>query len=114
MSACALADAPPIIRSQGTNPLAEPDRLMSKAETLAILGVTYPTLWKMVRDRKFPAGRYIGTKVMWRSSEVEGYIESLPRQAAKGDAGGYSDAAVAGRSTPRSPGRRGKSAAAAT
>ena len=77
-------EAPPFVRSQGTEPPAEPDRLVSKEEVLQILGVTYPTVWRFVHEGKFPPGRYVGTRVFWRMSEVNAFIESLPRQAARG------------------------------
>lgn len=50
-----------------------------------MLGITYPTLWSMVRDGRFPAGRYIGTRLFWRLSEVNAFIEALPRQARRGE-----------------------------
>jgi predicted DNA-binding transcriptional regulator AlpA len=29
-------------------------RLMTKAEVLAVMNVSYPTIWAWMRDRKFP------------------------------------------------------------
>ena len=41
---------------------SEPSRLLSRAEVLEIVGVTYPTLWAWVRDGHFPAARVLGFK----------------------------------------------------
>ena len=60
-------------------------RLLSKQEVLAIVGVTYPTLWKMMRDHRFPRSRIVGQKSKWRSDEVEEWLSALPVRALKGD-----------------------------
>ncbi len=72
----AEADVDPVPRADA----GDPDRLLSKAEVLLMTGVTYPTIWAMVRARKFPAGRYIGARVFWLKSEVDAFIDGLPRQ----------------------------------
>ena len=60
-------------------------RLLSKREVLAIVGVSYPTLWSMMRANTFPRSRKVGSKSMWVSTEIEAWMASLPRCRLKGD-----------------------------
>jgi prophage regulatory protein len=62
-------------------------RLLSRAEVLDRVGVSYPTLWAWMRDGKFPRSRQRGTShVAWLESEVEEWIQGLPVRQLKGDA----------------------------
>lgn len=62
-------------------------KLLRKSEVLDMLGVSYPTIWRWVRDGKFPAPREIGATdgkdgtVRWVQSEVEAWIKGLPQRA---------------------------------
>jgi len=60
-------------------------RLLSKREVLAIVGVSYPTLWSMMRAGTFPRSRVVGGKSMWVSTEIESWMAALPRCRLKGD-----------------------------
>jgi predicted DNA-binding transcriptional regulator AlpA len=60
-------------------------RLLSKREVLAIVGVSYPTLWSMMRANTFPRSRVVGGKSMWLSSEIEAWLAALPVRQLKGD-----------------------------
>jgi predicted DNA-binding transcriptional regulator AlpA len=60
-------------------------RLMSKKEVLAIVGVTYPTLWMWMRAGSFPRSRIVVGKSKWLSSEVEHWLATLPMRRLKGD-----------------------------
>jgi predicted DNA-binding transcriptional regulator AlpA len=60
-------------------------RLLSKREVLAIVGVSYPTLWSMMRAGTFPRSRVVGGKSMWLSSEIEAWLAALPVRQLKGD-----------------------------
>jgi predicted DNA-binding transcriptional regulator AlpA len=65
-----------------------PPRLLSKAEVLALVPVSYPCLWAMMRRGEFPRGRKLApgsNRVAWRESEVLKWIENLPPQKLKGD-----------------------------
>ena len=62
-----------------------PPRLMSKAEVLAITGVTFPTIWSWMRNGTFPRSRVVGGKSMWRSDEVDAWLGALPIRKLKGD-----------------------------
>jgi prophage regulatory protein len=57
-------------------------KLLRKSEVLEMVGVSYPTIWRWVRDGKFPAPREIGGKdvraVRWVQSEIEAWMEALP------------------------------------
>jgi predicted DNA-binding transcriptional regulator AlpA len=61
-------------------------RLLSKREVLAIVGVSYPTVWSWMRHGKFPRSRVVGGKSMWLSTEVEAWLAALPVRRLKGDA----------------------------
>jgi prophage regulatory protein len=62
-------------------------KLLRKAEVSEMVGLSYPTIWRWVRDGKFPAPRTIGAtndkdgEVRWLQSEVEAWVESLPMRA---------------------------------
>ena len=60
-------------------------RLLSKREVLGIVGVSYPTIWSMMRANTFPRSRVVGGKSMWLSTEVEAWMAALPRSRLKGD-----------------------------
>jgi predicted DNA-binding transcriptional regulator AlpA len=65
-------------------------RLLSRAEVLAVVNVSYPALWKWMRDGRFPRARIVGasgsTKRMWLSTEVAAWLANLPPSRFKGDA----------------------------
>jgi predicted DNA-binding transcriptional regulator AlpA len=61
-------------------------RLLSKREVLAIVGVSYPTLWSMMRAGTFPRSRVVGGKSMWLSTDIEAWLATLPVRKLKGDA----------------------------
>jgi prophage regulatory protein len=60
-------------------------RLISKPEVLDRVGVTFPTIWKWMREGKFPRSRQLGGKSCWIESEVEAWINALPVRRLKGD-----------------------------
>src|SRR5262245_52375273 len=69
-----------------------PPRLLARAEMLKRVALTYPTVWKMMIEGTFPRGRAIGNgRVAWLESEIEEWIENLPRQRLKGDEGNGGD-----------------------
>jgi predicted DNA-binding transcriptional regulator AlpA len=63
-------------------------RLLDKQAVLAITGVSFPTIWSWMRAKppKFPRSRVMQGKSVWRSDEVEAWIEALPVRVLKGDA----------------------------
>ena len=67
------------------------DRLLLKGEVVELVGLSYPTIWGMMKRNEFPRSVVIGrgqaAKVAWRSSEIQSWIESRPRQSFIGDPG---------------------------
>ena len=73
-------------RQQVHAPRAPPDtRLLSKPEVLAIVGVTFPSLWAWMRAGTFPRSRIVGGRSMWRSDEIDEWLAGLPIRPLKGD-----------------------------
>jgi predicted DNA-binding transcriptional regulator AlpA len=62
-----------------------PVHLIDKPTVLAITGVTFPTVWKWMRDGVFPRARIVGGKSMWVSTEVDQWLADLPTRPLKGD-----------------------------
>jgi predicted DNA-binding transcriptional regulator AlpA len=73
-------------RSASAPPARLGARLLSKREVLAIVGVSYPTLWSWMRQGKFPRSRVVGGKSMWLSTDIEAWLATLPVRKLKGDA----------------------------
>jgi predicted DNA-binding transcriptional regulator AlpA len=67
-------------------------RLLSKGEMLDKVGVTYPTIWKLMRAGAFPRPVVIGSspggKNAWFEHEVDAYLATLPRRRMQGHADG--------------------------
>ena len=61
-------------------------RLLTKAEVLAVVGVTYPSVWAWMRNGSFPRSRVVGGRSMWRSDEIDAWLAGLPVRRLKGDA----------------------------
>jgi predicted DNA-binding transcriptional regulator AlpA len=60
-------------------------RLLSKGEMLDKVGVTYPTIWKLMREGAFPRAVVVGGgKNFWLEHEIDEYIAKLPRRRLKG------------------------------
>jgi predicted DNA-binding transcriptional regulator AlpA len=60
-----------------------PARLLSKPEVLDRVALTFPTIWKLMRENKFPRGRIVGGKTCWIEAEVEAWIAALPEREYK-------------------------------
>jgi prophage regulatory protein len=74
----AAHDAPPINDS--------PERFMSKPEVCHAVDLSYPTIWKKMREGEFPRSRELGTaKVGWIRSEIDEWIRTRPVRRLKGD-----------------------------
>ena len=60
------------------------DRLLRLSEVLARCGLSRSSLYRMMRDGSFPEPLKVGVRaVRWRESEIEAWLEALPR--ASGD-----------------------------
>jgi predicted DNA-binding transcriptional regulator AlpA len=60
-------------------------RLMHRGEVLDAVGKSYPTIWKWMREGRFPRSVVIGGGVAWYEHEVHEWLASLGRQRLKGD-----------------------------
>jgi prophage regulatory protein len=60
-------------------------RLLSKAEVLERVGVTFPTVWKWQQEGKFPRSRELGGKVAWLEHEITEWILARPISRLKCD-----------------------------
>ncbi len=76
-------------------------RLLSRAEVLDKVGVTYPTIWKLMREGAFPRpvviGGLGGGKNAWFEHEVDECLAKMPRRKLKGFDDGVAYAPAAAR-----------------
>jgi predicted DNA-binding transcriptional regulator AlpA len=85
------SDVPLQERRRALIELARPppsQRLLSKSQVLALVPVSGPCLWAMMRRGEFPRSRRLGAgsnRVAWLESEVLAWIAALPVQRLKGD-----------------------------
>jgi predicted DNA-binding transcriptional regulator AlpA len=70
---------------RAANPPSPVSLLLSKAEVTSLVNRSYQHIWKQMRKGAFPRSRLVGTRPMWLRSEVEAWINNLPRVALKGD-----------------------------
>jgi predicted DNA-binding transcriptional regulator AlpA len=61
-------------------------RLLDRHAVCAVVGVTYPTLWTMMRQGKFPRSFIVGGKSKWKSDQVMAWLDALPMRRLRGDA----------------------------
>jgi predicted DNA-binding transcriptional regulator AlpA len=64
---------------------ATPPRLLTKAQVLALVPVTFPTIWAWMRAGKFPRAKIIGTRSVWVEAEIYAWIAARPQRPLKGD-----------------------------
>ena len=56
--------------------------LLSKREVLALVPLSYPTIWAMMRKGTFPLSIKLdstGTKIAWHAGEIQAWILSRER-----------------------------------
>jgi predicted DNA-binding transcriptional regulator AlpA len=63
-------------------------RLLDRKELTGKVNLTYPTIWKLMREGAFPHSRAIGGKAVWIEAEVDAWIAQLPRRQLKGETTG--------------------------
>jgi len=62
-------------------------RLIFKPELLKRVGLSYTTVWTLMRQDRFPRSVIVTNgRVAWHEQEVDEWIQTLPRQHLKGDA----------------------------
>jgi predicted DNA-binding transcriptional regulator AlpA len=76
-------------------------RFIYKAEVLRRVGLTFPTVWKLMMRGEFPRSRVVadGQRVAWFEDEVDAWMESRPTRRLKGDQTGVPSAANLNRKT---------------
>jgi len=81
------SDAVPPRRERALNeePRPPPVRLLSARQVLDRVPLSYPTIWKMMREGKFPRARKISNRSFWIESEIDAYINGLLLRRLKGD-----------------------------
>jgi predicted DNA-binding transcriptional regulator AlpA len=60
-------------------------RLIFKPEVLHRVGLSFPTIWKMMRQGRFAHARIIGGKSAWIESEINNFLAGLPLRRYKSD-----------------------------
>jgi predicted DNA-binding transcriptional regulator AlpA len=55
-----------------------PVRLIFKKELLHRVGLSFPTIWRLMREDRFPPARVIGRKSAWYEHEINEYLAQLP------------------------------------
>jgi predicted DNA-binding transcriptional regulator AlpA len=60
-------------------------RGIEKRELLAKIPLSYPTIWKRMREGLFPRSRVIGGRTIWLESEIDAWLAALPNRPLKGD-----------------------------
>jgi prophage regulatory protein len=63
-------------------------RLLSKGDVMDKVGLSYPSIWKLMREGTFPRSVVVGGKVLWVEAEIDEYIARLPRRQLKGETAG--------------------------
>ena len=54
------------------------DRIIKKPELIKRVGMSYPTIWRMVKDHKFPPPVQLGgRRIGWRESDINKWIAGL-------------------------------------
>jgi predicted DNA-binding transcriptional regulator AlpA len=58
--------------------------LLSKAELLSRVPVTFTSIWRMCQSGKFPRGRVIGNRTVWVKSEVDAWLADVANNKLRG------------------------------
>jgi predicted DNA-binding transcriptional regulator AlpA len=72
----APATTAPVVESVRAD--QEPQRLIDKAELLKRVPFSFVTIWKWMREDKFPRSRNGGGKAVWVEAEIEAWINARP------------------------------------
>ncbi len=89
-------------------------QLLTKSEVLARVKLTFPTVWRLMREGRFPrpVDMADGGRALWFEHEIEDYLNKLPRKKYLGDPGlegghpGKVEMARAGSKVRHRPARR--------
>jgi predicted DNA-binding transcriptional regulator AlpA len=65
------------------------ERLIGKAEVCAMANMSFVTIWKLMRAKKFPRARDLGGgKISWLRSEILFWMKTRPPRKYDGDTDG--------------------------
>ncbi|MEX2642534.1 MAG: AlpA family phage regulatory protein [Acetobacterales bacterium] len=59
--------------------------LLDKKTVCHLVSLSYPTIWTMMREGKFPRSVRVAQKAMWRRDDVLRWLDELPEVRLKGD-----------------------------
>jgi prophage regulatory protein len=76
-----------VVAARETDASLKPVRMIDRHEVMRRVPFTYPTLWKWMRDGKFPRSLNTGGKVCWKESDIDDWINSRPLQTIEGSKG---------------------------
>jgi predicted DNA-binding transcriptional regulator AlpA len=85
---------PPTVVIGGNATAATPAiKFLTRGEVLAMVGVSYVTLWTWIRDGKFPPARELvgnakRNRIVWVEGEVHDWMQSRPQRLPVGYKGG--------------------------
>lgn len=78
MSATVKTAPTAVVEQQSPRP---PRRLMPRKEVLARAGnISYPTVWRLMKEGRFPRPHMLGKRALWDSWELEDHLLGLPIQ----------------------------------
>jgi len=61
------------------------DRLLTKAEVVAFVGLSYQKIWQLMDADQFPRAIVIAGRNLWLESEIHEFIRAAPRRRLKND-----------------------------
>jgi predicted DNA-binding transcriptional regulator AlpA len=61
------------------------DRLLTKAEVVALVGLSYQKIWQLMDADQFPRAIVIAGRNLWLESEIHEFIRAAPRRRLKND-----------------------------
>ncbi|MGY4503741.1 putative DNA-binding transcriptional regulator AlpA [Bradyrhizobium sp. GM24.11] len=61
-----------------SKPGAVGEYFLTKKALCEKVGLTFPFVWQMIREGKFPEGRAVGSRTLWISSEIDAWILARP------------------------------------
>jgi prophage regulatory protein len=75
----AVAQAKTAVVKMTAVPRPPPDkRFILKPELLARVGASWPSIWRMIGEEKFPAAVSVGGRPAWLESTIDNWMSSRP------------------------------------
>jgi predicted DNA-binding transcriptional regulator AlpA len=53
---------------------------LNKKQLCEKVNLTFPFIWQMIREKRFPEGRAIGSRTLWVGSEVDAWMRDRPKR----------------------------------